>query len=334
MVRETHPSYNEAIANTLNEQLLVNIVRMRYRDNPCFLDIESITSTYEMSTNVGFNASVPEGDSNTYTFPGFSLSVSDKPTVTYKPLEGTSFITKMLRHMQQPIVVHLMQSGWNADRVLMLCVERVNDVFNFPEASGPTPAMAPDCQKFKRAVEILRDFQKQHMMSVGLQSNVNFPKQALEFYPSDATQGELKEFKSILGLSPDLNQFKIDTDFLDRSPKTLTFRFRSVLGMLFYMSQTVEVPKADVEKGLVNVTKNADGTPFDWNQLIGQYFKVKVSDSKPDNAFARVYYRGHWFYVADNDLDSKTTFLFMTQLFSLQSGDVKDASPILTIPVR
>lgn len=37
--------------------------------------------------------------------------------------------------------------------------------------------------------------------------------------------------------------------------------------------------------------------------------------------------------IDDSDLDSKSTFTLLAQLLELQSGDVKAAGPLLTLPV-
>jgi hypothetical protein len=42
-LRKTHYNYNQEAINTSNEQLLSNIVRVRYRDNPYFFRINTIT---------------------------------------------------------------------------------------------------------------------------------------------------------------------------------------------------------------------------------------------------------------------------------------------------
>jgi hypothetical protein len=41
--------YNEVIRDTNDEQLLMNIVRLRYADSPVFIDLPSITSQFEVS---------------------------------------------------------------------------------------------------------------------------------------------------------------------------------------------------------------------------------------------------------------------------------------------
>ena len=95
----------------------------------------------------------------------------------------------------------------------------------------------------------------------------------------------------------------------------------------------MEVPQADVDKGLVTQTLNSDGTPFNWHDVSGDLLHIHHSSTLPTNAFVKVRYRGSWFFIEDNDLDSKSTFMLLNQLFNLLAGDVKKAAPVLTIPV-
>ena len=99
------------------------------------------------------------------------------------------------------------------------------------------------------------------------------------------------------------------------------------------MTRPTDKVAFDVEAGLVTRTQAADGTAFDWNQVTGNLFRVKSAASRPANAFVSVAYRGEWFYIADNDLESKSTFMLLTQLFNLQAGQIKTVAPALTIGV-
>ena len=48
-VRYTRMRYNEVVRDTNDEQLLINIVRLRYADSPVFIDLPNITSQFEMA---------------------------------------------------------------------------------------------------------------------------------------------------------------------------------------------------------------------------------------------------------------------------------------------
>jgi hypothetical protein len=85
----------------------------------------------------------------------------------------------------------------------------------------------------------------------------------------------------------------------------------------------------------VTVTRNKDGSKFDWDTTpAGSLFHIRQSEERPDLAFLAIAYRGHWFYLADNDLESKSTFMLLMPLFRLQAGAAKSTGPTLTIPVR
>ena len=69
-------------------------------------------------------------------------------------------------------------------------------------------------------------------------------------------------------------------------PNQVHFRMRSVLSALYYLSSAVEVPAEHERLGLVTVTKNADGSRFDWLDLFHKLFRVHSSSSSPSTATA------------------------------------------------
>jgi hypothetical protein len=52
---------------------------------------------------------------------------------------------------------------------------------------------------------------------------------------------------------------------------------------------------------------------------------------EPDLALVAIPYRGQWFYLADNDLESKSTFMLLTQLFHLQAEAAKAAGAYVNL---
>jgi hypothetical protein len=144
------------------------------------------------------------------------------------------------------------------------------------------------------------------------------------------------EFKGILGLDQGKNEFTFEGNFLKSSGEGLVVRTRSLLGILFYLSHAVEVPPEDVEGGIIQTTVDTDGKIFDWTEnASGTLLKIHCSKTKPQDAFVATHYRGHWFYVKDSDLHSKSTFMFVSMLFDLQAGEASsaDVAPMLTIPI-
>ena len=102
---------------------------------------------------------------------------------------------------------------------------------------------------------------------------------------------------------------------------------------MFYLSQSIEIPKKDILKGKVTLTKTLKGEDFDWSKVTGELLTIRSSNDEPLQAKVRVNYRDVWFYIDDSDLNSKSTFSLLTQIYSLQSGSIKSTEPVLTIGV-
>ena len=89
----------------------------------------------------------------------------------------------------------------------------------------------------------------------------------------------------------------------------------------------------DKDRGLVTTSRATDGSEGDWYRANGGQFRVNCTESKPNQAYISIEYRNNWCWIADNDLESKTTFGLLNYLIALQS-DAEQALPtILTIGV-
>ncbi len=154
-------------------------------------------------------------------------------------------------------------------------------------------------------------------------------KSSLEF------REQIREIKELLGLDQNLEVYRVNGDFLASSPDTISIGTRALMSIFFYLSHHVDSPAPHKAAGLVTVTRNKDGSEFDWGTTAaGRLFHIRQSEEQPNLAFVAIPYRGRWFYLADNDLESKSTFMLLMQLFRLQAGAAKSAGPALTIPVR
>ena len=138
-LQRTHPAYNAAIIASVNEQMLQNLVRLRYRDVAFFLEIGSVTASLALEGDAGVGASV--ADSGDSVSPYVGISYSDNPTISYVPLRGEDLLKSILSPLQLESILVLTQSGWSMSRVFGLCFERINDLHNAPTASGPNPGI-------------------------------------------------------------------------------------------------------------------------------------------------------------------------------------------------
>lgn len=326
-IKQSHRPYNDSVIETLNEQLLLNLVRLKYRDNPYFIEVSSITSRQSIEGSVGASGALPRLRNI-----GLSAdsSYSDSPTISYQPLQGEEFIQKLMAPVPIQGILKLTQSGWSIERVMRMTVEQANNIHNAPTASGPTPKKPPEFAEFKEMAAKLDLLQETHGIDVALESG----EVAMIIDPSRISRDDGLEVRRMLRLDPRGSQVILtDKPQRRRGPDDLYLQTRSVSGILFFLSHNVQVPQAHIDKGLVTITRNTDGSVFDWNEVTGDLLQVKSSAVPPADTFVKLRYRGNWFYIEDNDLESKSTFMLLNQLFNLLAGDIKKAAPVLTIPV-
>jgi hypothetical protein len=321
--------YNEALQRTSNEQLLLNLVRLRYSDTPFFLEVASVSTAFEFRSSGTLGLSLSP---SSYLF-GSGVELAEQPTVTYTPLQGEQFVKSLLTPLAPSTLLLLYHSGWAIDRVLRVCVQELNDVPNAPSASGPTPRQTPEYEEFLQAVRILRGFQSQGDMTLTGRTTEDGPRLELRLEPEVVGSDAHRELARLLAIDPGLDRYALVLDGGERAADQIAVVPRSLMASFFYVSQGVAVPERDEQAGRVIVTRTDGGERFDWRSVIGDLFQVHQSGSRPQDASVRTHYRDRWFYVADADLQSESTFALLMQLLSLQSGNVRSGGPILTLPV-
>ena len=329
--------YNNVISDIEDQQNLLNLVRLRYNDSPKMLAVTNINSQLllgvaddsGMSYALGENAGPLGNRFNFSLFPKYE----DKPTITYQPLQGEKFVKNVLEQISLDVLMLLHNSGWSIERIFRLCVQDINGIQNAPAASGPTPDYAPEYKDFLTVAELLRTLQKQNL--------VNFEYETIDgeitvVFSLAEEAIELPEaFKLIemLRLTPKETDYPMLSNEMDHNPNLVRIRTRSVMGLLYYLSQSVEVPHEDVREGKAVATKYEDGRPFYWSDLFSDLFQIKSSSEKPSNAFVSIKYRGSWFYIDDTDVESKRTYSLFGQIFAIQAGKIKAERPTLTLPI-
>jgi hypothetical protein len=335
-LNNTHIPYNQAISETLNQQMLLNLVRLKYRDGAYYLGVGNVTASLDFGVNAGIGSNVNMGPSGNVMTSNLGMSYNDSPTISFQPLQGEAFFKSVLTQLPIGTLVLLGTTGWNIDDILGLCVDEINGIENAAKASGVTPKFAPKYQEFARVQFLFRELQMQRSLKIGASSKEKGV--LMKFTETPQNTALLSELMTLLGLPTSTRLVKLDNaEFLDveKDNDTLTIYTKSIANILSYLAQNVQVPPEHIEKGLVTITKTADGNTFNWSETpAGKLLTVKSSKSRPDNAFLTVAYKDYWYYIADDDLKSKSTFMLLNQLFNYQSGHSVSQGPVLTIPVK
>jgi len=321
--------YNEAIGRSADEQLLLNIVRLRYRDNPVFLEVSSVVAQYGRSASASASVhlanpgGIDEGEA------GIGAGMSENPVITLSPLRGKEFERRLMAPISGDELVALSFSGWSIERLMLCCVQEVGGLRNAISAAGPTPDLAPRFEAFQQVARILRHFQRADELSLSLGDAGGVVLDLGRVTAEDEEQ--LGELRRALHLPDGTTRFRLVTPSQKLGPETLPALGRSMLGVLYFLSQAVEVPPEHEQLGWVTVTRDRDGNRFDWHRVLGGIFRVHSGAEPPAGGALRVRYRGSWFWIADDDLDSKSTLSLVSLLLTLKSGDAGGPTPLIAI---
>jgi len=329
MLVSGHPQYNIAVQQTESQQLLLNIVRQRYNDPILFLDVTSISSGFSRGVN-GNVFSVFGSGSNTSTG-AVGGNIGENPFIFYAPNTGEKFARQMLTPVRLETVALVLQAGWSIERVLLLLGESVNQLYN-------RPADNEAGIRFDRYVDVaesLRDLQRNGQLIVGLEPGDKEGDSALVLMvaPEAADSAAYVRVCEATGVTCDGQPLRLRQSF-GASPDhtTLALATRSLFSAIYHISRHVDAPEKDIRAGIAAPAPAINTQSTDASSALRRLLHVRSSEQEPGDAAVKVFYRNTWFYVADSDQDSKTTFALLSMLITLQSGVSTGVTPLITLP--
>jgi len=174
VLEKTHGRYNEAVRRVDEEQLLRNLVRMRYNETPLDLNVSSIAAQYELDGGAEarpfFAAPNPTSAGVFHPFsrvlPDVMVNGSNRPTITLVPGDSGDAVQRFLTPISTDTLVFLFQTSWPVSTVLRLWVERLNGVPNAASASGPPRCDVPDFARFRQVAELVQSFRDRKLGTV------------------------------------------------------------------------------------------------------------------------------------------------------------------------
>ena len=311
-------SYNEALSESADEQMLLNVVRLRYLHSPVFLQLSNVVTQYSLTSNGGLNGGYNPGAAPPFPLANVGasagISVTERPTITYTPLHGEEFVRQLATPITAEQIVLLVRAGWGWDLVLTTCVQNINGI------EAPWLPREEEDGRFQRLAILLRDLQWRREVDVEDGSPGEGTKLVLVFRrdANGKLSADAREALDLLGLAPDMEGYPVAPDTAHPLPGTLTLRGKSVLSAMFQLSMGVETPPGD------KAARPLPGTPSD------PRLRVKSAKREPSHAYVKVRYRERWFYIDEEDFESKRAFVLLTFLFAFTSAPVHHG-PVLTV---
>jgi hypothetical protein len=317
--------YNQAIAQSTNEQMLLNVVRLRYSEVPVFLAVNSVLTQYVYSGSIGVEGQTGEslGDAAWSVAGSAGVVYVERPTITYSPLSGQEFAAQLLAPVPSDLVFGLVQSGWPPDQLLSMMLQRVNDLEFASLSAEPTAADRERSAAFAEAVGLVIDAAAHE--SIEMHTDDKGTRYLVFRQDPDAAAAHVVDrLKQVIGLDRGQSRFRVTTQVIGRDPDEVTVKVRSLLGLMGFLSHGVLVPAEHA------AAVAGDGLAEDLGP--GPPFHVQSQSERPDDAFIAVRHAGYWFFIPRSDHESKRAFGLLTYLFQMQAPQMQGAGPLLTVP--
>ncbi len=117
-------AYDEAVTDSISQQLLVNIVRAHYRQPVHFTGVSNIAATFTFSANAGAMPALG-GLAGTTLMPIFGGSLAESPTISIVPIEGEEFTQRLLTPFPQSKLTLLLRQHFDVDMLLRMMAQEV-----------------------------------------------------------------------------------------------------------------------------------------------------------------------------------------------------------------
>lgn len=340
----TRLDYNLAVQRSNNEEMLLNIIRIKYFEQPLFLQVGAVASSFSFGITGGGSAIIPDqrdlgqGAYATYS-PSITSSYTDSPTVTYTPYQGQAYTQQALAEIDSGRFVTLYKSGFDIEfllRVLVIRFGSINHSYNLRLGH-----IAEEHARFLEVVKILSDMDEKGMLDFNVVSSGKDKLPLLVMTLRFCNEGEAERLGKLIGVP--LNPKKTKDGYLltrawlapgremelaeqsggTSSLAVIPFRLRDGLRAMNVLAQGTDVPPELL----------ASKKGFDLRQQFVDICDIRISSTRPTDAFVTIKYGDYWYYIRDNDSHSKETFQFLLNIFALLAADPPKNAPVLTLPV-
>ncbi len=337
----TRIDYNEAIERSNNEEMLLNLVRMKYFEQPLFLQVGSVASSFSYNLSGGLSATLPEhhsmanGAYNVYT-PNISGQYSDSPTVTYTAYQGQAYAQQFLADMDFDRFITLYKAGWDIGYLMPILFARFGAIDHAYDAHRGF--MPEHHARFIKLTDLMRRIDDRgdlDILNVNLGDNATATVMSMDF----ANREEAHAVQHLIGYELGVQRtpagryhstFKIVPANMLRNMgraadglPVVPLRLRNCLRAIDYVAQGILIPKEHAESGRA----------VDLRTQFRGLCTIVASSSRPADAYVTIRHDGMWYSIAEEDTRSKEVFQLLMNIFSLQSADPPKTTPVLTLPI-
>ncbi|MEP0132212.1 MAG: hypothetical protein ABJJ25_04250 [Eudoraea sp.] len=151
LYKTSFTQYNDAVRTTLDQQMLANLVRMRYLQSPIFLQVSSLNTSFVVGGNVGASA----GNGGAY---GANIggSYEERPTISFSMPESRAYYGRLLAPLSADQVTSLVLAGFDSELVFRTAARGINGLRNINADYGNTSEETIMYAQFKEAFGLIK----------------------------------------------------------------------------------------------------------------------------------------------------------------------------------
>jgi len=320
--------YARAISDSQKRQILLNVVRVRYGDTPTFLGVGQVLSSYtlEQHGELGLNLFPNAREGNTATGLG-SVTFSDRPTITFAPLSGERLSRSAIQPPSPAELLPLAQVGLPIDVLFRLGVQSIGPLRNSVVLGGEQAEAGGDPQFFE-LLSRMRRLQVAGLLTVRFVRGKDGNHVFLGI--TDVSDRELQavvvRVRRLLGMTPGQTEAEVVYGSVSSGPHKIAILSRPLIAALSQVGEEIEVPPADVEAGrTVSLSRLS-------RLGLKPIITVHSGSAAPSDAETAVTYGGSWFWIDENDFNSKVAYNVLVLLVATMTTAPGGQGPILAVP--
>lgn len=359
--------YNEAVQRSGREELLLNVVRLRYLEGPEFLSVGSIASQFRF--DVGATAGGAFGDDQSMPTrlltPGGSFGYSEQPVTTFAPRQDEAFMRGLVEPVALETLVALTRYGWSLERALLVVVEEINGVRNLSSRESLAPADVAAGERFAALARGLQSLHERRLLTVdavedwqSVSAEIPAAGVTADDHISAAASGYRLAYaapRETYELQRPVRRYRLTVASDARGSAEVRMLLAELGvaeggeyelvagtatgagggGTIALRTRSVIGAMAYLSQGVaVPAADIAAGRAEASATAVRVPIRIGSASEKPAAAALAVRNGQRWFYLAADDFESRRTFGALESLVRLQVGAGGTPSgPVLTLPV-
>jgi hypothetical protein len=328
-IRGGRMAYNEAIAETNAQQMLMVPIHNRYEEGNHLLAVASVTANVRVSSSAGIQAGFGSSDNYDGNLVPFSGGVvyEENPTISYRPVTGEAYLKQLSSPIPLSLFSQISQVLPEPEFAYAMMLASINDIYNPAFLYGDQQ----DDPRFDRLVEIMTTLTREKRLHWVSEAGDSDRLSLLIQRPGgDDVVVELLELLQVPTEEANRDHVVVPVSLaLDgMNEDSIGITTRSLWELVEILSAAVQVPTADEKSGRA--------TSFPPPGRGGRDLQISFTEDRPDDAYIAVEYRDGWFSIDSRDTATKRYFKLLGSLWSAAMSESLDdavGAPVLTVPV-